>query len=100
VFLFANHPKVAKSTHMRRVDQEAQLPGLNTRKTGPDAATFEKASKADTSKPEKFEGGLAFMLETSAILKVPLAARRAAWRDKDYHKCWEGLQRLFNTAKP
>mmetsp|Transcript_10229 Transcript_10229/g.23950 ORF Transcript_10229/g.23950 Transcript_10229/m.23950 type:complete len:430 (+) Transcript_10229:67-1356(+) len=40
---------------------------------GPDAETFEKASKADTSKPEKFEGGLAFMFETSAVLKVRAA---------------------------
>ena len=37
---------------------------------GPDVATFDAASKCPL-KPEKFDGGLAFMFETAAILKVP-----------------------------
>mmetsp|Transcript_9013 Transcript_9013/g.23645 ORF Transcript_9013/g.23645 Transcript_9013/m.23645 type:complete len:368 (-) Transcript_9013:426-1529(-) len=67
---------------------------------GPDAETFEKASKADTSIPEKFQAGLAFMFETSAVLKVPAAARQAEWRDTEYQKCWGGLARLFDPTTP
>jgi homogentisate 1,2-dioxygenase len=42
--------------------------------TGPDADTFIKASKA-VLKPEKFEAGLAFMFETSFVLKVSMCMR-------------------------
>mmetsp|Transcript_13999 Transcript_13999/g.27661 ORF Transcript_13999/g.27661 Transcript_13999/m.27661 type:complete len:335 (+) Transcript_13999:165-1169(+) len=58
---------------------------------GPDTATVQKARGEDTSKPQKFTGGLAFMFETSAILKVPDRARKASWRDTEYLDCWAGM---------
>lgn len=66
---------------------------------GPDALTFDKASTAEL-KPDKFDAGLSFMFETSAILMVPDAARTAAWRELDYYKCWEPLPRNFTLDKP
>mmetsp|Transcript_33078 Transcript_33078/g.51544 ORF Transcript_33078/g.51544 Transcript_33078/m.51544 type:complete len:137 (-) Transcript_33078:244-654(-) len=60
---------------------------------GPDSATFEKASNS-TLQPEKFQGGLAFMFETSAILKATPLALKAEWRDRNYSDCWTGLNRF------
>ena len=57
---------------------------------GPDAPTFDKASNAQL-KPEYFDGGLAFMFETSVTMRVNKDAMGAPWRDKDYFKCWEGI---------
>ena len=59
---------------------------------GPDYATFKKASEADL-KPEFFDKGLAFMFETSGVMKVSQRAMEAQWRDKYYFKCWEGIPR-------
>jgi len=41
---------------------------------GPDAAAYAAAIAADTSTPRKFDGGLAFMFETSAMLQLTKAA--------------------------
>mmetsp|Transcript_10165 Transcript_10165/g.24870 ORF Transcript_10165/g.24870 Transcript_10165/m.24870 type:complete len:446 (+) Transcript_10165:184-1521(+) len=61
---------------------------------GPDAATVAAASNAVLS-PHKFEGGLAFMFETSAMLKATPAALEAPWRDSEYGACWKGIPRTF-----
>jgi len=67
---------------------------------GPDAAAVASASQADTSRPTKFDGGLAFMFETSALLRLtPFAADPSnGMLDTDYGACWEGLPRLFSSA--
>jgi hypothetical protein len=42
---------------------------------GPDTESYGKALAADTSRPQKLEGGLAFMFETAALLTLtPYAA--------------------------
>ncbi|WP_240125774.1 homogentisate 1,2-dioxygenase [Thermomonas alba] len=62
---------------------------------GPDAATFEKASAADTSKPDYIEDTMAFMFETRAVIRPTAQALDAAHRQQDYPDCWAGLVRHF-----
>ena len=74
----------------------SSLHGVST-PHGPDAASFAKAIAADTSKPVKFDGGLAFMFETSALLRLSNFAADPAHGlvQEKYYKCWEGLPRSF-----
>ena len=65
---------------------------------GPDAPTFDAASNADL-KPHKFDAGLAFMFETSALLKLTPWAVEAEHRDVNYQKCWDALPKYFNGEK-
>jgi len=62
---------------------------------GPDAATFEKASKADLSKPDVIANTMAFMFETRAVIRPTAQALDALERQKDYQDCWRGLARNF-----
>jgi homogentisate 1,2-dioxygenase len=62
---------------------------------GPDAASFEKASAADTSKPDYIQGTMAFMFETRNVLRPTRAAMDAAHRQRDYQACWAGLRKNF-----
>ena len=54
-----------------------------------------RQSRSDTSTPKKFEGGLAFMFETNAMLRLtPFALDRGkGMLQEEYYKCWEGLPR-------
>ena len=60
---------------------------------GPDTQTYEAALRADTSKPHKLDGGLAFMFETSALLTLTPHAAESGVVQKGYTKCWQGLPR-------
>lgn len=62
---------------------------------GPDAATFDKASAADTSKPDYLTGTMAFMFETRSVLRPTRTAMDAAHRQRDYQACWAGLRKNF-----
>jgi homogentisate 1,2-dioxygenase len=62
---------------------------------GPDAATFEKASAADLSKPDVVANTLAFMFEARAVIRPTRQALDAAHRQRDYQACWAGLQKHF-----
>ncbi|MDG2526066.1 homogentisate 1,2-dioxygenase [Stenotrophomonas sp. HITSZ_GD] len=62
---------------------------------GPDAATFEKASAADLSKPDVIAGTMAFMFETRGVLRPTAQAMDAANRQRDYQQCWAGLKKQF-----
>ncbi|GAA4999985.1 homogentisate 1,2-dioxygenase [Pseudoluteimonas lycopersici] len=62
---------------------------------GPDAATFEKASNADTSKPDVIGGTMAFMFEARNVIRPTKTAMDAAHRQRDYQACWAGLQKHF-----
>ncbi|TCT21616.1 homogentisate 1,2-dioxygenase [Thermomonas haemolytica] len=64
---------------------------------GPDAATFEKASAADTSKPDYITGTMAFMFETRAVIRPTAQALDAAHRQHDYQACWAGLGKHFRA---
>jgi homogentisate 1,2-dioxygenase len=65
---------------------------------GPDAKTFEGASSADLV-PVKFDKGMAFMFETTYMLKLTDHALNAPEREKDYWKCWSDLPKKFNPDK-
>jgi homogentisate 1,2-dioxygenase len=64
---------------------------------GPDAETFEKASKAEL-KPHYIDGTLAFMFET----RLPVRLTRFALEEKilqhEYYECWQGLKKNFTGA--
>jgi len=62
---------------------------------GPDAATFEKASAADLSRPDVIADTMAFMFETRGVLRPTAQAMDAAHRQRDYQHCWAGLQKHF-----
>ncbi len=62
---------------------------------GPDAATFEKASAADTARPDYIRDTMAFMFESRAVIRPTVQAVDAAHRQRDYQACWAGLQKHF-----
>ena len=62
---------------------------------GPDAATFEKASAADTTRPDYIRDTMAFMFESRAVIRPTAQALDAAHRQRDYQACWTGLQKHF-----
>lgn len=64
---------------------------------GPDAATFQAASNAQL-KPEKFEGGLAFMFESTYMLRLTEYALSCEHNDADYWKCWQQMPKLFDPS--
>ncbi|HYG07773.1 MAG TPA: homogentisate 1,2-dioxygenase [Stenotrophomonas sp.] len=62
---------------------------------GPDAATFEKASAADLSRPDVVADTMAFMFETRGVLRPTAQAMEASHRQRDYQQCWAGLRKHF-----
>ncbi len=62
---------------------------------GPDAQTFEKASKAKLT-PEKQEGTMAFMFESRLLLHPTKQAMDAKTLQGDYAACWQGLKAHFS----
>jgi len=66
---------------------------------GPDAATFEKASTADLSKPDVITDTMAFMFEARAVIRPTRQALDAAHRQRDYQACWAGLRKHFAPPK-
>ena len=62
---------------------------------GPDAETFEKASRADTSTPVKVGDTLAFMFETRTVIRPTRFALESALLQSDYFECWQGLAKHF-----
>jgi homogentisate 1,2-dioxygenase len=63
---------------------------------GPDAATFEAASRADTSKPGKVKDTMAFMLETRTVIHPTPFALQTAQLQSNYFECWQGLKKNFD----
>ena len=66
---------------------------------GPDAQTFERASKADTARPDYIEDTMAFMFETSAIIHPTRFALESPQRQAGYFECWQGLKKHFAAAR-
>lgn len=67
---------------------------------GPDAATFEKASRADLSRPDVIVDTMAFMFETRLVMHPTRQALEAHTRQPGYQDCWQGLGARFDSAKP
>jgi homogentisate 1,2-dioxygenase len=63
---------------------------------GPDAASFDKASAADTAKPDHIVDTMAFMFETRAVIHPTSQALEAPIRQRDYQECWRGLRKRFD----
>jgi homogentisate 1,2-dioxygenase len=61
---------------------------------GPDAATTERAIAADLA-PHKLEGTLAFMFETSQVIRPSAFAMAAPQLQPSYDACWDGLPKRF-----
>jgi len=66
---------------------------------GPDAATFDKASAADLSKPDVIVDTMAFMFETRLVLCPTRQALESRSRQSDYQQCWQGLGAHFDLAR-
>jgi homogentisate 1,2-dioxygenase len=62
---------------------------------GPDAETFEKASKADVTKGQRVSDTMAFMFETRAVIRPTRFALESAQLQHEYFRCWEGLPKNF-----
>jgi len=67
---------------------------------GPDAETFEKASRADLSRPDVIKDTMAFMFETRFVWRPTAHALASAELQGDYYRCWQGLQKHFDPRKP
>jgi homogentisate 1,2-dioxygenase len=68
---------------------------------GPDAATFDKASSADTSMPTRIADTMAFMFESRYPLKPSHAALQGTpTLQSDYMTHWLGLKKNFDPARP
>ncbi|MGD8378830.1 MAG: homogentisate 1,2-dioxygenase [Gammaproteobacteria bacterium] len=66
---------------------------------GPDAASFEKASAIDTSKPQHITDTMAFMFETRMVIRPTRQALEAPQLQDDYHECWDGLEKHFDPNR-
>jgi homogentisate 1,2-dioxygenase len=64
---------------------------------GPDAATVEKAERADTRIPEHVDGTMAFMFETRAVICPTATALALPQLQPDYPGCWATLPKRFTV---
>ncbi|KGM55559.1 homogentisate 1,2-dioxygenase [Lysobacter arseniciresistens ZS79] len=62
---------------------------------GPDAATFDKASAADLSRPDVIRDTMAIMFEARAVIRPTSQALAANHRQRGYQACWDGLGKHF-----
>ncbi len=62
---------------------------------GPDADTFEKASRADTTKAHYITDTMAFMFETPAVIQPTRYALETVQLQHEYYRCWQGLKKHF-----
>jgi homogentisate 1,2-dioxygenase len=65
---------------------------------GPDAATCERASKAEL-KPQYLADTLAFMFETRFVCRPTRFALETAQLQHEYYTCWQGLKKNFKPPK-
>jgi homogentisate 1,2-dioxygenase len=63
---------------------------------GPDGETFEKASRADTSKPNKVADTMAFMFETRTVIKPTRFALETSQLQAEYFRCWQTVRKNFS----
>jgi homogentisate 1,2-dioxygenase len=65
---------------------------------GPDSDTFERAT-AVALRPQKLENTLAFMFETSMVIRPTQFAMDTELRQREYYRCWQGLKNHFRSAR-
>ncbi|HWP94549.1 MAG TPA: homogentisate 1,2-dioxygenase [Gammaproteobacteria bacterium] len=66
---------------------------------GPDADSYEKAVKADTTVPQHITDTMAFMFETRAVIRPTRQALEAPQLQADYYRCWQGLKKHFDPNR-
>jgi len=66
---------------------------------GPDAQTFEKATHADTARPDYIKDTMAFMFETRCIIRPSRYALESAELQAEYFQCWQGLEKHFDPQR-
>jgi homogentisate 1,2-dioxygenase len=66
---------------------------------GPDAASFESALAADTTRPEKVIDTMAFMFESRWVIRPTRYALESALLQADYYRCWQALPRRFDPRQ-
>jgi homogentisate 1,2-dioxygenase len=66
---------------------------------GPDAATFDKASNANTALPHKIDHTMAFMFETKHLICPTAQALASTQLQAGYSACWSGLAKHFNPEQ-
>jgi homogentisate 1,2-dioxygenase len=67
---------------------------------GPDAATFDRASQADTSVPIHLADTMAFMFESRCVIKPSACALRGTPPlQSDYMSAWLGLKKHFDPSR-
>jgi homogentisate 1,2-dioxygenase len=65
---------------------------------GPDAATFARASRADTSRPAHVSDTMAFMFETRSVIRPTRYALQSPLLQRDYDAAWQDLKNNFTPA--
>jgi homogentisate 1,2-dioxygenase len=63
---------------------------------GPDAATYQKALRADTSRPVHIAATMAFMFETRSVIRPTRFALEARQLQKNYSRVWRDLPKDFS----
>jgi homogentisate 1,2-dioxygenase len=63
---------------------------------GPDAASFEKASNADTTRPDHIVDTMAFMFETRRVIQPTRQALESPQLQSGYNACWQGIAKRFD----
>ena len=66
---------------------------------GPDAATYERASKAKLE-PQRLDDTLAFMFESRYVLRPTALALESPQLQRDYFECWQDLKKNFRPDEP
>ena len=66
---------------------------------GPDSNSYDKAVADQCDKPTYFSSGLAFMFETTCMLRLSGYALKHKCVDKEYGTCWSGLPNRFDVSK-
>jgi homogentisate 1,2-dioxygenase len=62
---------------------------------GPDAATYERALRADTSRPVHIPATMAFMFETRSVIRPTRFALESPQLQKGYAQVWRDLPKTF-----
>lgn len=67
---------------------------------GPDTGSFAAGTAAETRTPARVgDGSLAFMFETAATPRVAPGALASPHVDRDYYRCWAGLESHFDPKR-
>jgi homogentisate 1,2-dioxygenase len=65
---------------------------------GPDAASWQKATQADTTTPVALTHTMAFMFETRSIIRPTRYALESPLLQEDYARIWRDLPKHFSAA--